>query len=102
MSKVKKEYKYDESKAFFPSWDERKTFARTLTSSLNKCYVVVYVLRGAIVSITRFYSYSDSYSESDSGMCNSPFTYRQPSGNNGQSLSRRYCTQSWCLFLRAP
>jgi hypothetical protein len=33
--------------------------------------------------------YSESY--------NVPPSYRQPSGN-GQSLSRRYCKQSGCLF----
>ena len=33
--------------------------------------------------------YSESY--------NVPLSYRQP-GGRGQSLSRRYCTQSGCLF----
>ena len=89
-------------KRFFPLGMKGKRLRVLKRRLFKKCYVVVYVLRGAIGSITRFYSYSDSDSESDSGMCNSPFTYRQPSGNNGQSLSRRYCTQSWCLFLRAP
>ena len=40
------------------------------------------------------WSYS---SDSDSITRNSPCSYRQPSGK-GQSLSRRYCKQSGCLF----
>ena len=45
---------------------------------------------------------SDSNSDSDSDsatICNSPSSYRQPSGN-GQLLSRRYCTHSVWFFSR--
>ena len=42
----------------------------------------------------------ESVSDSDSGTCNSPSSYRQPSGR-GQSLSRRYCKHSVWLYLCA-
>ena len=35
--------------------------------------------------------------DDDQDVCNSPCSYRQPSGN-GQSLSRRYCRHSGWLF----
>ena len=56
----------------------------SLSPSLSFCYYVKF--------------YSDSHS--DSTICNSPPSYRQPSGN-GQLLSRRYCTHSVWLFLCA-
>ena len=50
--------------------------------------------------ITRSYS-SDSDSDSDSEYnIYSPSSYSQPNGN-GQSLTRRYCTQSGWSFLCA-
>ena len=56
----------------------------SLSPSLSFCYYVKF--------------YSDSHS--DSPICNSPSSYRQPSGN-GQLLSRRYCRHSGWLFLCA-
>jgi len=56
----------------------------SLSFSLSFCYYVKF--------------YSDSHS--DSTICNSPPSYRQPSGN-GQLLSRRYCTHSVWSFLCA-
>ena len=53
-------------------------------------------MRGACYYI-KFYSDSDSDSAT---ICNSPSSYRQPSGN-GQLLSRRYCKHSVWLFLCA-
>ena len=53
----------------------------SLSFSLSFCYYVKF--------------YSDSHS--DSTICNSPPSYRQPSGN-GQLLSRRYCKHSVWLF----
>ena len=52
--------------------------------SLSKCVITTW-------------SYS---SDSDSITCNSPCSYRQPSGN-GQSLSRRYCKHSVWFSSRA-
>ena len=57
----------------------------SLSFSLSFCYYV------------KFYSDSDS----NSTICNSPSSYRQPSGN-GQLLSWRYCTHSGWLFRCAP
>ena len=53
----------------------------SLSPSLSFCYYVKF--------------YSDSHS--DSTICNSPPSYRQPSGN-GQLLSRRYCKHSGLLL----
>ena len=43
-------------------------------------------------------NYSDS--DSDSGTCNSPCSYRQL-GGRGQLLSRRYCKHSGCACRTA-
>ena len=58
------------------------------------------------IRMRKYYYYSkksnsDSDSDSDSAtICNSPSSYRQPSGN-GQLLSRRYCKHSGWWSLRA-
>ena len=73
---------------------------RVLVFLFSQVFSVCVCMRRACYYI-KFYSDSDSDSDSDSAtICNSPSSYRQPSGN-GQLLSRRYCTQSVWLFLCA-
>ena len=86
---------------FCVSWWRMK---EVMTIKKRRFFFFAIMLSHCVCVITRSYS-SDSDSDSDSGTCNSPCSYRQPSGR-GQSLSRRYCTHSgWsfsCASRTAP
>ena len=89
--------------------EETRTFARgggkvrrtvvfvwyfVLLLCVNVCVCISSLL---VFKQSEYIQFSSSVSES-SATCNTPSSYRQPSGN-GQVLSRRYCTPLVCLVF---